>query len=247
MGDEYWRNAFRPLLPGIRHVEYNSGAALQAITDRTACVIAETVQAERGVYAPDSSWMEALRRRCDTTGALLILDEIQTGFGRTGTLWGFERYGIVPDILLLGKALGGGLPLGAFIAGRERMWALTGDPVLGHITTFGGHPLCCAAGLASLRVLLEEDWIAQVARKERLFHSLLVHPAIRAVRSAGLLIAVEFGSFEQNKRVIDACIEKGLLTDWYLFAPECLRIAPPLPITDEQIEKACSIILSAIG
>jgi acetylornithine/N-succinyldiaminopimelate aminotransferase len=247
MGDEYWRNAYRPLLPGILHEDYNSAAALAAITGRTACVIAETVQAERGVYAPDRNWLLQLRQRCDETGALLVLDEIQVGFGRTGTLWGFERYGVVPDILLLGKALGGGLPMGAFISDQPKMSTLTGDPVLGHITTFGGHPLCCAAGLAALQVLLDERWIGQVARKEQLFRRLLVHPAIRAVRSCGLLIAVEFESFQQNKRVIDACIERGLLTDWYLFAPQCLRIAPPLPIGDEEIEKACSTILSAIG
>ena len=246
MGDEYWRNAFRPLLPGIRHVEYNSATALEAITTHTACVIVETVQAERGVYAPDKTWLQQLRRRCDATGVLLVFDEIQAGFGRTGTLWGFERYGVVPDILLLGKALGGGLPMGAFIAGRERMWTLTGDPVLGHITTFGGHPLCCAAGLAAMEVLLESGWIAQVAQKEALFRRLLVHPDIRAVRSCGLLIAVEFDTFETSKRIIDACIASGLLTDWYLFAPQCLRIAPPLSITEELIEKACSIILSSI-
>lgn len=246
MGDEYWRNAFRPLLPGVRHVDYNSMAALDAITAHTACVIMETVQAERGVYVPDAGWIRQLRQRCDTTGALLVFDEIQAGFGRTGTLWGFERYEVVPDILLLGKALGGGLPMGAFIAGRERMWMLTGDPVLGHITTFGGHPLCCAAGLAAMQVLLESGWIAQVAEKEALFHRLLVHPAIRDVRSCGLLIAVEFDSFETNKRIIDACIAGGLLTDWYLFAPQCLRIAPPLSITGELITQACAIILSAI-
>jgi acetylornithine/N-succinyldiaminopimelate aminotransferase len=246
MGDEYWRNAFRPLLPGIRHVDYNSTAALEAITMQTACVIVETVQAERGVYVPDGNWLRQLRQRCDATGALLAFDEIQAGFGRTGTLWGFERYAVVPDILLLGKALGGGLPMGAFIAARERMWLLTGDPVLGHITTFGGHPLCCAAGLAAMQVLLESGWIAQVAQKEALFHRLLVHPAIRAVRSCGLLIAVEFDSFETNKRIIDACIANGLLTDWYLFAPQCLRIAPPLSITEELITQACAIILSAI-
>ncbi|WP_431213273.1 aminotransferase class III-fold pyridoxal phosphate-dependent enzyme [Puia sp. P3] len=148
MGDEYWRNAFRPLLPGIHHVEYNTPAALDAITEQTACVIAETVQAERGVYAPDAKWLQALRRRCDDTGTLLVLDEIQVGFGRTGSLWGFDRYDVIPDILLLGKALGGGLPLGAFIAGREKMATLTDNPILGHITTFGGHPLSCAAGLA---------------------------------------------------------------------------------------------------
>ena len=246
MGDEYWRNAFRPLLPGVRHVAFDSDAALDAITDRMACVIAETVQAERGVYAPDRAWMEALRKRCDDTGTLLILDEIQTGFGRTGMMWGFERYGIVPDILLLGKALGGGLPMGAFIAGRERMWTLTGDPVLGHITTFGGHPLCCAAGLASFKVLLGSGWIQQVAQKEAIFRRRLVHPAIRTVRSCGLLIAVEFDSWEINKRVIDACIAGGVLTDWFLFAPQCLRIAPPLSITEAQIEEGCSKILSGL-
>ena len=213
---------------------------------QTACIIIETVQAERGVYVPDGTWLQQLRQRCDSTGTLLVFDEIQAGFGRTGTLWGFERYGVVPDILLLGKALGGGLPMGAFIAGRERMWLLTGDPVLGHITTFGGHPLCCAAGLAAMHVLLESGWIAEVAEKEALFHRLLVHPAIRAVRSCGLLIAVEFDSFETNKRIIDTCIERGLLTDWYLFAPQCLRIAPPLSITHELIGQACSMILAAI-
>ena len=246
MGDEYWRNAFRPLLPGIRHVDYNTPAALDAITSQTACVIMEPVQAERGVYSPDKSWLQALSQRCNDTGALLVFDEIQTGFGRTGTLWAFEQYAVIPDILLLGKALGGGLPMGAFITARDRMWTLTGDPVLGHITTFGGHPLCCAAGLAALQVLLESGWIAEVARKEALFRRLLIHPSIRSVRSAGLLMAIEFDSFEQNKRIIDACITKGLLTDWYLFAPQCLRIAPPLSITDALIQESCSIILSSL-
>ncbi len=246
MGDEYWRNAFRPLLPGIYHEEYNSAAALDRITERTACVIAETVQGERGVVAPQTAWLQALRAKCDAMGALLVLDEIQTGFGRTGSLWGFTAYGVIPDILLLGKALGGGMPLGAFIADREKMWALTGGPVLGHITTFGGHPVCCAAGLASLDVLLEEGWIGQVAGKEALFRRLLVHPSIRAVRSCGLLIALEFGTADKNRQVIDACIQQGLLTDWFLFAPDCMRIAPPLCITEEQIEKACAIIMGCI-
>lgn len=246
MGDEYWRNAFRPLLPGIRHVDYNTRAALEVISDQTACVIAETVQAERGVFAPDKEWLQLLRQRCDQTGTLLVLDEIQVGFGRTGSLWGFTTYGVVPDILLLGKALGGGLPMGAFIADQAKMLTLTDAPVLGHITTFGGHPLCCAAGLASLQVLLEEDWIAQVTHKEQLFRRLLVHPSIRNVRSSGLLLAVEFESFEQNRRIINTCLSRGLLTDWFLFAPECMRIAPPLTISEGEIEKACAIILSAI-
>lgn len=247
MGNEYWRNAFRPLLPGILHEEYNSAAALDAIGSKTACVIAETIQAESGVNAPDREWLQRLCGKCHETGALLILDEIQVGFGRTGTLWGFERFGIVPDILLLGKALGGGMPMGAFIADQSRMVSLTDHPILGHITTFGGHPVCCAAGLASMQVLLQNDWIGEVKRKEQLFRQLLVHPAIRAVRSCGLLIAVEFESFDRNKRIIDACIRKGVLTDWFLFAPECLRIAPPLTITDDQIRSACDIIQTAIG
>ena len=246
LGDEYWRNAFRPLLPGIHHMTYNSAAALDAVTYRTACVILETVQAERGVYVPDKEWLQALRAKCREKGALLVFDEIQTGFGRTGTLWGFERFGVIPDILLLGKALGGGMPMGAFIAGREMMAALTDQPVLGHITTFGGHPVCCAGGMASMELLLREDWTAQVERKGQLFARFLTHPAIRAVRACGLLIAVEFESFERNKQIIDACIRRGLLTDWFLFAPECLRIAPPLTITEEQIASACAIILAAV-
>jgi acetylornithine/N-succinyldiaminopimelate aminotransferase len=246
MGDEYWRNAFRPLLPGIRHEEYNSAAALDAISSATACVFAETVQAENGVRAPDPEWLQQLRDKCSAKGALLVLDEIQAGFGRTGTLWGFERFGIVPDILLLGKALGGGMPMGAFVSDHALMTTLTDRPVLGHITTFGGHPVCCAAGLASMRVLLQQGWIGEVERKEQLFRRLLLHPAIRTVRSCGLLIAVEFADADENKRIIDACIRQGVLTDWFLFAPECLRIAPPLTITDAQIRSGCEIILAAI-
>jgi acetylornithine/succinyldiaminopimelate/putrescine aminotransferase len=245
MGDEYWRNAFRPLLPGVDHLEYGSFEDLERITDRTACVVAETIQAEAGVNKPSEAWMKALRQKCDVTGTMLILDEIQAGFGRTGHLWGFEAFGIVPDILLLGKALGGGMPLGAFVASRELMMQLTDAPVLGHITTFGGHPVCCAAGLAGLEALLDEGHIQQVFRKTALLTSLLVHPRIRSVRSAGLLMAIEFANFEENKRIIDRCIEKGLLTDWFLFASHCMRIAPPLTISDEQIEAACRIILEA--
>lgn len=242
MGDEYWRNAFRPLLPGIDHEEFGSDQALEQITERTAMVIAETVQAEKGVRAAPSGWMERLRRRCTETGALLVLDEIQAGFGRTGSLWAFEHYGIVPDILLLGKALGGGLPLGAFIASRERMMTLATEPVLGHITTFGGHPVCCAAGMASLEVLLESGAIGEVERKARLFSELLQHPRILSVRTFGLLIAVEFSSFEENKRIIDCCLEKGVFTDWFLFAPHCLRIAPSLLMEEKEIREACKVV-----
>ncbi len=257
MGDEYWRNAFRPLLPDILHLEYNSFESLNEITEQTACVIAETVQAEAGIIVPSMEWMQALRKKCTETGTLLILDEIQTGFGRTGKLWGFEHFAIIPDILLLGKALGGGMPLGAFIADKKLMDTLTGDPVLGHITTFGGHPVCCAAGMAAMKSLLggrnsvpsEErngvplSMIDAVAEKEKLFLSLLVHSKIKAVRSFGLWIAVEFDSFETNKKIIDSCIQQGILTDWFLFAADCLRISPPLIISEEQIRKACDVII----
>ena len=251
IGDEYWRNSFRPLLPGILHFDYGSYEMIDSINDQTACVIAETVQAEAGIIAPSREWIQALRKKCTETGTLLIFDEIQTGFGRTGRLWAFEHFGIIPDILLLGKALGGGLPLGAFIAGKELMWALTDSPVLGHITTFGGHPVSCVAGMAALQALVEEKIIDTVKQKEELFKSLLKHPKIKAVRSFGLWLALGFDSFETNKKVIDACINasgpgKGpnaLVTDWFLFAAQCLRISPPLIISEEQIKKACAIIL----
>jgi len=253
IGDEYWRNSFRPLLPGILHFDYGSYEMIDSINDQTACVIAETVQAEAGIIAPSREWIQALRKKCTETGTLLIFDEIQTGFGRTGRLWAFEHFGIIPDILLLGKALGGGLPLGAFIAGKELMWALTDSPVLGHITTFGGHPVSCVAGMAALQALVEEKIIDTVKQKEELFKSLLKHPKIKAVRSFGLWLALGFDSFETNKKVIDACINasgpgKGpnaLVTDWFLFAAQCLRISPPLIISEEQIKKACAIILQA--
>ncbi len=246
MGDEYWRNAFRPLLPGIFHASYNSFEDLQLITNNSACVIAETIQSEAGVNAPLKEWITALRNRCTETGTLLILDEIQCGFGRNGSLWAFEQFGIIPDILLLGKALGGGMPLGAFIADRKLMWKLTENPILGHITTFGGHPVCCAAGMAAMKVLLEEMLVEQVFEKEILFRSFLHHPKIIAVRSRGLLIAVEFDNFETNKHVIDHCIAKGVLTDWFLFASHCMRLAPPLTITEDEIKQACSVILSCL-
>jgi acetylornithine/N-succinyldiaminopimelate aminotransferase len=246
MGDEYWRNAFRPLLPDVLHLEYNSFDALNDITARTACVFAETVQAERGVYAPTREWMQALRRKCDATGTLLILDEIQTGFGRTGTLWGFEQFDVIPDVVLMGKALGGGMPLGAFIADKKLMWQLTENPVLGHITTFGGHPVCCAAGLAAMKVLLKEKLMEGVKAKEALFRELLQHPQIKAIRSAGLLIAIEFNNHEANKKIVDACLANGVLTDWFLFAPQCMRIAPPLTITPKLIKKACGVMLNAL-
>ena len=245
MGDEYWCNAFRPLLPGIEHATYNDPAGLDAITTQTACVVLETIQAEAGILTPDKTWMQALRKRCTETGTLLVLDEIQAAFGRTGSLWGFTAFDIVPDILVLGKALGGGMPLGAFVASKQHMDSFTASPVLGHITTFGGHPVCCAAGKAAMEALLEEGWMEQVAAKEKLLHEKLVHPKITAVRSAGLWMAVAFDSFDTCKKVIDTCLAQGVLTDWFLFASNCLRISPPLLIHEKQLEKACEVMLNA--
>lgn len=246
MGSEYWRNAFRPLMPGVSHYDFNSSGLIGAIDRNTACVILETVQSEAGIVRPDADWLLRVRQKCDETGTLLILDEIQCGFGRTGTLWGFGQYGIIPDILLLGKALGGGLPLGAVVAARAHMQAFTHNPVLGHMTTFGGHPLCCAAGKAALEVLLEEDLIPSVKVKEALFRSLLRHPAIRDLRSAGLLMALELESAGHVTRCLQACLNEGLFSDWFLFADNCIRIAPPLTITEEEIRRACAILLRSL-
>lgn len=247
MGSEYWQQAFRPLLPDILQLRYNSFEDLDNITERTACVIAETIQAEAGVNPPKEGWLTALRKRCNETGTLLVLDEIQCGFGRNGSLWAFEQFDVVPDILLLGKALGGGMPLGAFISNKRIMDSLTHHPVLGHINTFGGHPVCCAAGLAACKVLLEEGWIAAVKSKEEKFRAQLVHKAIKNINSVGLMMAVEFDSFDTNKQIIDALIEKGVFTDWFLFAPNALRISPPLNISDEDISLACSKIIKVLN
>ena len=247
MGSEYWQQAFRPLLPGIVQLEYNSFDDLNEISTQTACVIAETIQAEAGVNVPENGWLTALRKRCDETGTLLVLDEIQCGFGRNGSLWAFEQFGVVPDILLLGKALGGGMPLGAFVADKKIMDAFTHHPVLGHINTFGGHPVSCAAGLAAFKVLLDEKVTDSVKQKEEQFLELLQHPMILNINSRGLMMAVFFDSFETNKKVIDALIEEGIFTDWFLFASNALRIAPPLNIAGEDIAIACQKIIRVLN
>jgi acetylornithine/succinyldiaminopimelate/putrescine aminotransferase len=210
-------------------------------------VFAETIQAEAGIIVPSKDCLQALRKKCAESGTLLILDEIQAGFGRTGKLWGFENFEIAPDVLVLGKALGGGMPLGAFIADKKMMNAFTENPVLGHITTFGGHPVCCASGMAAMKVLLEEKIISEVKEKEELFRSLLIHPKIKAIRSFGLWMAIEFDSFETNKKIIDTCIVSGVMTDWFLFASNCLRISPPLIVSENQITDACNKILNAVS
>jgi len=247
MGSEYWKQAFRPLLPDVIQLEYNSFEDLGQITERTACVIAETIQAEAGVIVPANEWLTALRKKCTETGALLVLDEIQCGFGRNGSMWAFEQFGIIPDVLLLGKALGGGMPMGAFIADKKIMDKLSQDPVLGHINTFGGHPVCCAAGMAAFRVLLENRLAEEALEKEKIFLKELVHPKIKAVRSRGLMIAVELAHFDINKQLIDELIREGVFTDWFLFAPHCMRIAPPLTIQEEEIRSACQQIIMALN
>ena len=246
MGDEYFRNAFRPLLPGILHVDYNSDEVFDLINEETACVILETIQAESGIKVPSKEWIQRLRKKCTEQGALLILDEIQAGFGRTGKLWAFEHFDIVPDILLLGKALGGGMPLGAFIADKTLMEKLSFEPVLGHITTFGGHPVSCAAGKVAFEVLLESNCISEVKNKEVLMLSQLNHPSINKINHFGLWASLQFNSAEIAQNIIHTCVEKGVITDWFLFAPDRLRIAPPLIITEQEIAEACTIIIQSI-
>jgi len=246
MGDEYFRNAYRPLLPDILHYDYNSQEAIDAISDKTACVILETVQAESGIVVPNVDWIKAIRQKCDEHCTLLILDEIQAGFGRTGSLWAFEQFGIIPDILLLGKALGGGMPLGAFVADKRLMDTFTYNPVLGHITTFGGHPVSCAAGKAGLEVLLEGNFLAAIKAKEALMLELIQHPAIITRRHCGLWMAIEFDSFATNHAIIKKCIENGLITDWFLFNDSSLRIAPPLIITEEELRRMCAVIVRSV-
>jgi acetylornithine/N-succinyldiaminopimelate aminotransferase len=246
IGSEYWRNAYRPLLPGIDHIHFNSFEDIERIDESIACVIVETIQGEAGVVAPQSAWLKALKEKCTAKGSLLVLDEIQCGFGRTGKLWGFENFDIVPDILLLGKALGGGMPLGAFISSKKNMDLLSENPVLGHITTFGGHPVCCAAGLAAFKALLEQKIIDGVNEKGNLFHSLLNHPSIIKLNRFGLWLSIRFASPEAAKDIIDRCIERGILTDWFLFADDCLRISPPLTINETQVRRACQVILECI-
>ncbi len=246
-GNESKKQAFRPLLPDVKFLQFNRVADLDNISERTACVIMETVQGDAGVRIPDADFMMALRRRCDETGALLILDEIQAGMGRTGTLFAFEQFGIVPDILTLGKALGGGLPIGAFVSSQARMEAFTLDPMLGHITTFGGNPVAAAAAHATLEVLTEGDLLASVESKGQLFESLLKHEHIREVRRIGLMLAVDFDSAERVNHIVQHAKDMGVITYWFLSHPHSFRIAPPLIITEAEIRESCEIILKAIA
>lgn len=246
-GAEFFKQNFRPLLPGIRHIEHGYLRDLEKITDQTAAVVIEVIGGESGVLVPEADYLIALREKCTQTGSLLILDEIQTGFGRTGSFWAFEQYGIYPDILLSAKGMGGGMPIGAFMASQKIMKVLKTNPILGHITTFGGHPVSCAASLAALQVTIDEKLPESAIAKGTLFKSLLIHPEIKEIRGKGLMLAAEMESFDKLKATIDRCIELGVVTDWFLFCDNSMRIAPPLTITEAQIREACATIIKVLN
>ncbi len=239
----FWCDAFQPLVGGCRSVEFNDFDALAQITERTACVVSEVVQGEGGVRLPADGYLEALRARCSEVGALLVFDEIQTGMGRTGAMFGSLKCGVTPDIVCLAKALGGGMPLGAFVASGEVMGSLQSDPVLGHITTFGGHPVSCAAGLATMNYLIDNDIVSQVEAKGATFEErMLRHPLVKEVRRSGLLMAVELGEADLLYRLMEIFKEEGVMSDWFLFCDTAFRISPPLTITMAEIEDACEVI-----
>lgn len=246
-GNEGFKNAYRPLIPDVRILEFNSIEDLKHISmQKTACVVVEPVQGEAGIRVADKAFMEALRKRCDENCCLLIFDEIQSGCGRSGKLFAFEQFGIVPDILCIAKGMGGGMPIGAFISSTKMMHAFTHQPMLGHITTFGGHPVSCAASKATFEVILAEKLIEQIPAKEKIIRESLKHPSIKEIRGMGLLLAVQFESFEITKKIIDTCIQNGVITDWFLFCDNAMRIAPPLTITEKELVDACEIIVSSI-
>jgi len=246
MGSEDFKTSFRPLLPDVKTIEFNNESDLQHITHKTACVIIEPVQGEAGIIAAKQSFLKKLRERCTETETLLIFDEIQTGFGRTGSLFAFEQYQVTPDILLLAKGMGGGMPIGAFISSKQIMDSLTNNPVLGHITTFGGHPVCCAASLANLNVIVKNKLYLRAKEIESIIKQKLKHPKIKEVRVQGAIAAIDFNDEALNMQIISKCIEAGVITDWFLFNTQSMRIAPPLIISDEELIKACDIILACI-
>ena len=247
MGNEFFKQAFRPLLPGISHIRFGNTEDLLYITEQTAAILLEPIQGEAGVVMAETSYFKALDKRCKETGCLLIFDEIQSGFGRTGSFWFFEQLGITPDILVCAKGMGGGMPIGAFISSNDIMRTLTHDPFLGHITTFGGHPVSCAASLATLQTILADSLPIKATEKGKLFRKRLIHPAIKEIRGVGLLMAIELEDAGLVQRTIAKALEKGLLTDWFLFKDTALRLAPPLTITEEEIQKACVILLESLS
>ncbi len=246
MGDEYFKTAFRPLLPDTLQLRYNHFEDLEHIDSTVACVIVEPVQAESGITPASKDWLAAIAQKCKEHCVLFIFDEIQSGFGRTGSMFAFEQLEVVPDILLVGKALGGGLPLGAFISHPRIMSLLTESPVLGHITTFGGNPVCCAAGTAALKVLQNSGWIKKVAEKENILVKQMIHPAIINRTHKGLWMSLQFESDVLAKKIAATCVANGIITDWFLFAEDRIRIAPPLCITVEELSTAIEKIKLSI-
>ena len=248
LGHEELKNAFRPLLPDVHFLEFNKEEELERINEQTACVIVEPIQAEAGIILPENDFLKKLRKRCDECGTLLIFDEVQMGFGRTGKLFAFEHFEVIPDILCLAKGMGGGMPIGAFISSKENMNTLTNNPVLGHITTFGGHPVCAAAGLASLEILLEEDLAKEANLKGQLFREKLANlEGVDHIRGMGLMLAIDMESDELAGKTIDILIEKGLIVDRFLFNQKAFRIAPPLTITNAQILEISEIVIQCIN
>ena len=245
-GNEVHKREFRPLLPMISFIEFNNEEEFSKITEKTACVIAETIQGAAGFLTPSQNYFKNLKKRCEEVGALLILDEIQPGFGRTGKLFSFEHYDMVPDILVMGKGMGGGVPVGAFMSSAEIMKSLQHSPKLGHITTFGGNPLIAAASYATLKEVLDSGLMNEVNEKEALFRELLVHPKIKKVNGRGLMLAVELESPDYTLKVAKRCMEKGLIVFWQLYRNEFMRISPPLTLTQNEIRKGCQIILQAL-
>ncbi len=245
-GNEAFKAAFQPLLPNVHIHNYNDLSVLPHIDQQTTAVVVEPIQAESGLHLPNEGYLAALRQRCDEVGALLIFDEIQTGFGRTGRFWALEHSGVVPDVVVMAKAMGGGMPLGGFAASEKLLSLFKNDPVLGHISTYGGHPVSCAASLAALELLQSTKIFEEAEAKAQLFISLLKNDNIKAVRHKGLMMAVEFDSFDILKPLIDKAIEKGVLTDWFLFCSNSMRIAPPLTISTVEIKKCCKILNEAM-
>lgn len=246
IGDEEFKRGFRPLIPGTRSIRFNSFDDLETISTKTAAVMAEPVQGEAGYIPPADGYLQALRKKCSEVGALLIFDEVQCGFGRTGKLFAHQHYNIKPDIITLAKGMGGGMPIGAFVASKKLMDNLKENPILGHITTFGGHPVSCAASLASLNVILDDQLAQSVADKEALFRKLLVHPKIVELRGKGLMLALQLDTFENVQKVIAHCLDHGLISDWFLFCDNAIRISPPLNISEKEIHFACKILLEGI-
>lgn len=245
-GDDFFKRNFRPLVPGFKHLDYNDLHQLHEITSQTAAVLVEVVQGEAGVVAGTVEFMEGLRKKCNEVGALLMFDEIQTGFGRTGKFWAFQHHEIQPDVLISAKGMGGGMPIGCFISSKDLMSVFVDNPVLGHITTFGGHPVSSAASLACLHVIRDDQLYDEAEEKARLIKSQLIHPKFHEIRNVGLMMAAEMDSYRELKPVIDKAIRGGVITDWFLFNDRSMRIAPPLTISEGEIKQACQIVQDAL-